>query len=178
MTCWRSPELAKRVIATGREVSGRRDIRCTVSIGGFVPKPHTPFQWAAQCDHQIVDDSAGQAAQMRFVVRSALCAVPSASVTTMASQASSKDCSVAVTAVSARSSRLSGGMVAGSTAGVSTSLTNVGARCADAALAGERSRSRLVHHPGARLRRGAALGSSGFGSGSGLAVGGLAGRAR
>ncbi|HSU02845.1 MAG TPA: TIGR03960 family B12-binding radical SAM protein, partial [Nocardioides sp.] len=39
-------ELAKRVIAKGREVSGRNDIRCTVSIGGFVPKPHTPFQWA------------------------------------------------------------------------------------------------------------------------------------
>jgi radical SAM family uncharacterized protein len=48
-------QLAKRVIATGREVSGRRDIRCTVSIGGFVPKPHTPFQWAAQCDHETVD---------------------------------------------------------------------------------------------------------------------------
>jgi radical SAM family uncharacterized protein len=48
-------DLAKRVIATGREASGRRDIRCTVSIGGFVPKPHTPFQWAAQCDHQTVD---------------------------------------------------------------------------------------------------------------------------
>jgi radical SAM family uncharacterized protein len=48
-------QLAKRVIATGREVSGRRDIRCTVSIGGFVPKPHTPFQWAAQCDHATVD---------------------------------------------------------------------------------------------------------------------------
>ena len=48
-------DLAKRVIATGREVSGRRDIRCTVSIGGFVPKPHTPFQWAAQCDHETVD---------------------------------------------------------------------------------------------------------------------------
>jgi Radical SAM superfamily len=47
--------LAKRVIATGREVSSRRDIRCTVSIGGFVPKPHTPFQWAAQCDHETVD---------------------------------------------------------------------------------------------------------------------------
>ena len=47
--------LAKRVIATGREVSGRGDIRCTVSIGGFVPKPHTPFQWAAQCDHETVD---------------------------------------------------------------------------------------------------------------------------
>ncbi|MDQ6522232.1 TIGR03960 family B12-binding radical SAM protein [Nocardioides sp. LHD-245] len=48
-------ELAKRVIATGREVSGRNDIRCTVSIGGFVPKPHTPFQWAAQLDVETTD---------------------------------------------------------------------------------------------------------------------------
>jgi radical SAM family uncharacterized protein len=47
--------LARRVIAAGREASGRRDIRCTVSIGGFVPKPHTPFQWAAQCGHETVD---------------------------------------------------------------------------------------------------------------------------
>jgi radical SAM family uncharacterized protein len=53
-------ELAKRVIATGREVSGRRDIRCTVSIGGFVPKPHTPFQWASQCDHETVDARLGK----------------------------------------------------------------------------------------------------------------------
>jgi radical SAM superfamily enzyme YgiQ (UPF0313 family) len=49
-------DLAKKVIAKGREVSGRNDIRCTVSIGGFVPKPHTPFQWAAQLDHQTTDD--------------------------------------------------------------------------------------------------------------------------
>ncbi len=48
-------DLAREVIRAGREASGRRDIRCTVSIGGFVPKPHTPFQWAAQCDHAIVD---------------------------------------------------------------------------------------------------------------------------
>lgn len=48
-------ELAKRVIDVGREVSGRRDIRCTVSIGGFVPKPHTPFQWAAQLDAETTD---------------------------------------------------------------------------------------------------------------------------
>ncbi|GAA2132479.1 TIGR03960 family B12-binding radical SAM protein [Actinomadura napierensis] len=47
--------MAKRVIQAGREATGRRDIRCTVSIGGFVPKPHTPFQWAAQCDHETVD---------------------------------------------------------------------------------------------------------------------------
>ena len=47
--------LARRVIEAGRAASGRRDIRCTVSIGGFVPKPQTPFQWAAQCDDQTVD---------------------------------------------------------------------------------------------------------------------------
>jgi radical SAM family uncharacterized protein len=49
-------DLAKKVIAAGRTASGRRDIRCTVSIGGFVPKPHTPFQWAAQCPPEVVDD--------------------------------------------------------------------------------------------------------------------------
>ncbi|MEV6269636.1 TIGR03960 family B12-binding radical SAM protein [Kribbella sp. NPDC051936] len=48
-------DLAKKVIATGREASGRRDIRCTVSIGGFVPKPHTPFQWAAQLGPEETD---------------------------------------------------------------------------------------------------------------------------
>jgi radical SAM family uncharacterized protein len=47
--------MARRVIATGREAAGRKDIRCTVSIGAFVPKPHTPFQWAAQLDHETVD---------------------------------------------------------------------------------------------------------------------------
>ena len=47
--------LAREVIKAGREVTGRRDIRCTVSIGGFVPKPHTPFQWAAQLDHEATD---------------------------------------------------------------------------------------------------------------------------
>ena len=48
-------EVAKRVIEAGREASGMKDIRCTVSIGGFVPKPHTPFQWAAQLDHEATD---------------------------------------------------------------------------------------------------------------------------
>jgi len=48
-------ELARKVIAAGRSASGRKDIRCTVSIGGFVPKPHTPFQWAAQCPPDVVD---------------------------------------------------------------------------------------------------------------------------
>ncbi|GAB3997236.1 TIGR03960 family B12-binding radical SAM protein [Nocardioides marmoraquaticus] len=49
-------ELAKKVIAKGREVAGHNDIRCTVSIGGFVPKPHTPFQWAPQLDVETTDE--------------------------------------------------------------------------------------------------------------------------
>jgi radical SAM family uncharacterized protein len=49
-------EMAKEVIRAGREAAGRKDIRCTISIGGFVPKPHTPFQWAAQCDPDTVDE--------------------------------------------------------------------------------------------------------------------------
>ena len=49
-------DLARKVIAAGRAASGRKDIRCTVSIGGFVPKPHTPFQWAGQCPAEVVDD--------------------------------------------------------------------------------------------------------------------------
>ncbi|MDO7869081.1 TIGR03960 family B12-binding radical SAM protein [Nocardioides jiangxiensis] len=49
-------ELAKKVIQKGREVTGHNDIRCTVSIGGFVPKPHTPFQWAPQLDVETTDE--------------------------------------------------------------------------------------------------------------------------
>ncbi len=47
--------MAHDVIRAGRVATGGRDVRCTVSIGGFVPKPHTPFQWAAQADPQTVD---------------------------------------------------------------------------------------------------------------------------
>jgi radical SAM family uncharacterized protein len=58
--------MAARVIETGRKVSGRNDIRCTVSIGGFVPKPHTPFQWVAQLDHETTD---ARLAKLRDAVR-------------------------------------------------------------------------------------------------------------
>ncbi|MFP5071497.1 TIGR03960 family B12-binding radical SAM protein [Pseudonocardia nantongensis] len=47
--------MAYRVIQAGRKASGRNDVRCTISIGGFVPKPHTPFQWASQCHPETVD---------------------------------------------------------------------------------------------------------------------------
>ena len=59
-------DLARKVIAKGREVTGHNDIRCTVSIGGFVPKPHTPFQWAAQLDHVTTDE---RLRKLRDVVR-------------------------------------------------------------------------------------------------------------
>ncbi|HEX5542291.1 MAG TPA: TIGR03960 family B12-binding radical SAM protein [Micromonospora sp.] len=48
--------LAHEVIKAGREATGSRDIRCTVSIGGFVPKPHTPFQWAAMARPEVIDN--------------------------------------------------------------------------------------------------------------------------
>jgi radical SAM family uncharacterized protein len=47
--------LAHQVIRAGREATGSKEIKCTVSIGGFVPKPHTPFQWASQCPPEVVD---------------------------------------------------------------------------------------------------------------------------
>ncbi|WP_018351295.1 TIGR03960 family B12-binding radical SAM protein [Longispora albida] len=46
--------LAHEVIKAGRAATGTKDIKCTVSIGAFVPKPHTPFQWASQADVETV----------------------------------------------------------------------------------------------------------------------------
>ncbi len=48
-------EMAREVIRAGRQATGTRDVKCTVSIGGFVPKAHTPFQWAAQADAETID---------------------------------------------------------------------------------------------------------------------------
>jgi radical SAM family uncharacterized protein len=39
-------DLGRKVAAIGHRY-GRKN-RATISVGGFVPKPHTPFQWAAQ----------------------------------------------------------------------------------------------------------------------------------
>ena len=48
--------LAHEVIKAGRAATGSKDIRCTVSIGGFVPKPHTPFQWASMASPETIDN--------------------------------------------------------------------------------------------------------------------------
>jgi radical SAM superfamily enzyme YgiQ (UPF0313 family) len=39
-------DLARHVVALGRQYT--RGATATVSVGGFVPKPHTPFQWFGQ----------------------------------------------------------------------------------------------------------------------------------
>jgi radical SAM superfamily enzyme YgiQ (UPF0313 family) len=39
-------ELARQVVKVGRRHT--KQASCTVSVGGFVPKPHTPFQWFGQ----------------------------------------------------------------------------------------------------------------------------------
>src|SRR5690349_17848928 len=39
-------DLARNVVEIGRKYS--KQASCTVSVGGFVPKPHTPFQWFGQ----------------------------------------------------------------------------------------------------------------------------------
>jgi radical SAM family uncharacterized protein len=39
-------ELARNVVAVGRRYT--KQASCTASVGGFVPKPHTPFQWFGQ----------------------------------------------------------------------------------------------------------------------------------
>ena len=66
-TSCRSPAWRTEVIRAGREASGRNDIRCTISIGGFVPKPHTPFQWAAQAHPDVVD---GRLRKLRDAINS------------------------------------------------------------------------------------------------------------
>lgn len=47
--------MARRVIETGRQISGHRDITCTISIGGFVPKAQTPFQWVGQAPVDVIN---------------------------------------------------------------------------------------------------------------------------
>jgi radical SAM family uncharacterized protein len=39
-------ELARNVVKIGKQYT--KGASCTVSVGGFVPKPHTPFQWFGQ----------------------------------------------------------------------------------------------------------------------------------
>ena len=168
-------DLAKQVIAKGREVSGRNDIRCTVSIGGFVPKPHTPFQWAAQLDHDTTDE---RLRKLRDAVR--------------ADKRYGRAIGFRyhdgkpgiIEGLLSRGDRRVGAVIeqvwrdGGRFDGWSEHFSyDRWVEACERALAGPR-RPRLVHHPGARLRRGAALGPPRLRPRQGLAVGRLGGRAR
>ena len=143
-------DMAKKVIKAGREVTGSRDIRCTVSIGGFVPKPHTPFQWAAQADHETVDRRL-QGAARRDPRRQEVRPGDRLPLPRRQARRSSRACSPAATAGSARSSARSGRTAAASTAGASTSPTSAGWLRRRARRG--RRRRRLVHDPRARGER-------------------------
>ncbi len=126
-------EMAHDVIRAGREATGSKDIRCTVSIGGFVPKPHTPFQWAAQADPPRLW-TVGWRSCGRRSTRTGRWAATSECATTTASRPSSKDCSRAATEGWARSSSRCGATAVGSTAGASTSRSPAGLPHAENAL--------------------------------------------
>ncbi len=117
-------DMATRVIQKGREVSGSGDIRCTVSIGGFVPKPHTPSSGRRSSPPRRPTPGCRSSATRSAATRST--AAPSASATTTASPASSRACSRVATAAPAPSSAPSTRTAAASTAGASTSPTTAG----------------------------------------------------
>ena len=169
-------ELAKRVIETGREVSGRRDIRCTVSIGGFVPKPHTPFQWAAQLGAEETD---ARLDKLREAIRSDRRYGSAIGFRYHDGKPG------IVEGLLSRGDRRVGRVIeavwrdGGRFDGWSRALLlrplDGGRR---ARAAGLRRRRRLVHHPRARGGRGAALGPHRLRPRQGVALAGLARLAR
>ncbi len=53
-------ELAHSVLRLGRQIRGREGqagrVRINVSVGSFVPKSHTPFQWAPQASKEELEE--------------------------------------------------------------------------------------------------------------------------
>jgi len=47
--------LVSKVDHMGREITGRK-ININISVSAFVPKPHTPFQWEAQEEREILSE--------------------------------------------------------------------------------------------------------------------------
>ena len=169
-------ELAREVIRTGREAAGRRDIRCTVSIGGFVPKPHTPFQWAAQLDHETTD---ARLFKLRDELRRDRNYAKAIGLRYHDGRPG------IVEGLLSRGDRRVGAVIeqvwrdGGRFDGWSEHFSfDAWMAAADQALAGTAVDVALVHHPGTLARRGAALGPPRLRPGQAVAVGGLAGVAR
>ena len=167
--------LAHEVIQAGRDATGSRDIRCTVSIGGFVPKPHTPFQWAPMATPETIDRRlrAAQAGDQRRPVARQGDRLPVPRRPAVPDRGP------------AGPGRPPGrrGHPAGLGAGpalrrlVGALLVPALGRRRGGGAAGPRRGSGLVHHPGARRARGPALGPPGLRAGQGVALAGLAGLA-
>ena len=169
-------DLAKKVIAKGREVSGRNDIRCTVSIGGFVPKPHTPFQWASQLDHETTDE---RLRKLRDTVRADKRYGRAIGFRYHDGKPG------VIEGLLSRGDRRVGAVIeqvwrdGGRFDGWSEHFSYDRWVAADRGRAERhRRRPRLVHHPRAGVRRGAALGPPRLRARQGLALGRLGGRAR
>ena len=167
--------MAQDVIRAGRQATGSRDIRATVSIGGFVPKPHTPFQWAAQAAPEVIDD---RLRKLRTAINSDRSLGRNIGMRYHDGQPS------LIEGLLSRGDRRVGAVI--------EQAWRDGARfdgwsehfsyqrwiaAADRALATGRGVDRVLHHPGAAGRGGAALGPPGLRPGQAVAVGRLAGRA-
>ncbi len=56
-------EMVQEALRIGRRYAGRR-ARLSISVAPFVPKPHTPFQWAGQDPPEVLEE------KLRFLRRS------------------------------------------------------------------------------------------------------------
>ena len=175
-TCCRSPSSPSGSSRPAAQVSGRRDIRCTVSIGGFVPKPHTPFQWVGQLGAEETD---ARLAKLREAIRSDQRYGSAIGFRYHDGQPG------IVEGLLSRGDRRVGQVIeavwrdGGRFDGWSEHFSyERWMRCAAEALGGRAGRRRLVHHPRARAVRGAALGPPRLRARQGVALGGLAGRPR
>lgn len=56
-------EMVQEALRIGRKHAGRR-ARLSISVAPFVPKPHTPFQWAGQDSPEVLEE------KLRFLRRS------------------------------------------------------------------------------------------------------------
>jgi len=164
-------DMAARVIETGRRAAGTRDIRCTISIGGFVPKPHTPFQWAGH-DRPEVARAARPDPRRPAVRPRDRDALP---------RRQARDDRGPAQPRRPQGRRRHRGGVARRRALRRLEralLVRALGRGRPAGADAPRRRPRLVHHPRARAGRGTAVGPPRFRPRPRLAVAGLAGRGR
>ena len=165
--------LAHEVIKAGRAATGSRDIRCTVSIGGFVPKPHTPFQWASMATPEVIDRRLRLLKQAINADRSLGKAIgyryhdgkPSLIEGLLAR--GDRRVGAVIQRVWEHGERFDGWSEHFSYERWVDAATEV--------LPALRGGPGLVHHPGARRARGPALGPPRLRAGQGLALAGLAG---